>query len=580
MRQRTKGLWYKCFMKYLTKISIKTLSLYAAGLAIMFFTLFSHRGLPVASDINIHYSQTIAFFESLVDSPGYPDWNAMEAGLRGSPSFRFAGPLPLFVAALLQLTGFSALNALKLTPIIFALIGALGMQHWFKTANWKYGKLAVFLFLTNPVLAINTRFLFFFQNLCAVLLTPWLLSAWENNKKNNYNKSQGAAVLGIILLCHIQTGIMLSIILAICALVESLSIRNLRPIKAFVIINLIAAMLAGPYLFPVFMSQNLIKAPEIGLSLAPGSGSLFLDDSFATAEGNPMSRTEGFLSLLTHARNNKNQPAYQPHSWEVVRPWFFWVLLLWLILSAAGYYIANRKEIIKAYSIAGFATSCLAFSFTRLIWPLIPAGQAIQFAFRWAFPASILLIPAISGMAYLRGKTRLLVLLLAMPVIMSSLLIKAALFFPAGYEQNFATNKVTIAEMLPVTVPENKSLNLKPLTKIHQLSVPESKIAAYGSGGFSYFTYDLSEEISSTRFTILTYYDPFWRLSINGTNLPISHDENGYISGTLPQKTRRIQLYRVAPWGRSLGWLTALIAVIIIAGRQKVHLKFEKNSLN
>lgn len=580
MRQRMKGLWYKYFMKYLTRISITTLLPYAAGLAIMFFTLLSQAGLPVASDINIHYSQTIGFLESFVDNPGYPDWNAMEAGLRGSPTFRFAGPIPLLVAALLQLVGLSALNALKLTPIIFALMGAIGIQHWFKTGKWKYGKLAVFLFLTNPVLAINTRFLFFFQNLCAVLLTPWLFSAWENNKNNQYNTNQGAAVMGIIMLCHIQTGVMLAAILAICTIIDSLLTRNLRPVKTFVIINLLAAMLAGPYLLPVFMSQNLIKAPEIGLSLAPGTGSLFLDDSFTTAEGAPMGRVDGLLSLLSYARNNTNQPVYAPHSWEVIRPWFYWALLLWLSLAAAGFYLSARKEKVKAYSIAGLAASCLAFSFTKAIWPLIPAGQAIQFAFRWVFPASIVLIPAISSMASLKGKARFLLVLLAGPAIMSSLLIKAALFFPAGHEQSFAINRVTIAEMLPVTVPAAKSQSLKPLERIHQLAIPGSKAKVRGSGGFNYFTYDFSEEISASPFSIFTYYDPFWRVNINGKDLPIRHDENGYISGLLPGGTKRIRLYRVTPVGRNIGWLTALIAIMTIAGMAKLSLKPEKNSLN
>jgi hypothetical protein len=542
-----------------------------AGTFFMFVALFRTEAVPNACDIQLHLAQAHDFFLAIIDDPGYPDWNARHAGEAGAPTFRYTAPIPLLLTAIFQLLGVSSETALKLVPLFYAIAGAIGLYTWFKLHRLPAAGFAVFAFLTSPFLAIHTRFLFFFQNICAVLLTPWLFACHEEYRQSRCRKAIGKAMLifGIVTLTHLQSSIMLSLVLAVACLTEALIKSSIASLKFFLLTVLTGSMIAAPYLLPVIMTRNLIRIAQMQSIMSADTGSYFsgspaLYHQFTDVKGQPAGSAKILTDLLQ--RSISNNPVSGAVPWSSLRPWLFFSVVLFLFSAIIGFLLQPARKELLPHLLAGIAATAISFSPSGL-FAFIPGSEAIQFPWRFAFPASIILLPAICGLINSKGRLRVFLLLPALTTVFSLLLVTAASYCRPGYREHRIAH-----EFLPVTVTSQLPDHALPLEKdmpFHQLIIGRASESTNApasfsvevESGFSHADYSFTPLAQATEFAVMTHFDPFWRMKSGDIDISLS-PAGGLIKGVLPAGSTAASLYRVLPHGRQTGWYIGVLALL------------------
>ncbi|HNV69759.1 MAG TPA: 6-pyruvoyl-tetrahydropterin synthase-related protein, partial [Candidatus Ozemobacteraceae bacterium] len=288
--------------------TVMTRALLGGAILLAYGWFFFGVEIYAAFDTVFHLYFAREFYEALLESLTWPDWDAFPYDGRGTPAFRFYAPVGYLISAALQLLGAPVQVALKGTILLFAVVGAIGVYYWFRRLGLRRERpLGAALFLSSPFLAVHLTRVFFFQNLLAILLFPWVCYGLAHRGRGRKRGGIIAGVtLGVMALTHLPATLMAGYLsVVILTLTRHGRETWSQVLRELLLIVALAAGIAAPYLLPAMAERTTVNfhshmaIQEIG---KPGD---FLDDrridDLASATASFSGASEFFAPQL-HAR--------------------------------------------------------------------------------------------------------------------------------------------------------------------------------------------------------------------------------------------------------------------------------------
>ncbi|PKL49337.1 MAG: hypothetical protein CVV42_06500 [Candidatus Riflebacteria bacterium HGW-Riflebacteria-2] len=553
---------------------------------------------PIAGalDIHVHIRSAWVFYMGLADGLSYPDWDATAYGGRGNSMPRFLGPLPLVVASFFQLMGIEVVLAVKILVVLFAVLGLLGVYYWLasiglaRTFPW-----AALFFMVNPLISFHLGVAFFFQNLCAYFLSPWLWYAavmvWRKERRAI---TAGALVLGFIALSHLYFALMVGYAWFLLMLISWLKLRERRFWIAALAVPVLAMLVAAPYILPAMLTSSEVYYAEVAQILRPGQrvlGCEFIDDPVLDEKKNAlpwhqalfeltkspddvsspdMNSTDEIMSLL--------QVISSEHQLHILRPWLLLSLVLCFILACAGSLrqdaVVDKSHIpLWMWLFVGGCCAIMSLRFSYGIYSILPGAMAVQFPFRWLLPAFGLWLP-LAGVA--AGFLDTASFRLKLIVWVARILFLVILLLGLGFQGFFwalpdASLKSSFAApgylepFCPRSVPKMRGVP-------YVAGVPHRIHIASGSGVITDYQSGVAwlqaqgDAHTPVELHINTHYDPGWRLTMSSTGpiQPIVNKNDGTMLLKIPAGAWQLTMERASPAGRTIGWLLMLLSLLIM----------------
>jgi hypothetical protein len=240
--------------------------------------------IAVAYDMAFHVRFLEDFSRALFEGNGFPDWDARPFGGTGTPGFRFYAPAGYLVGALFLAMGASVTQSLKLAMVMFALLGIGGVWAWLRRLDsGETTGFGALILMGSPFLAIHLFQMFFFQNVCAVLLLPWVLYGWEAGKESGGRGLVAPIFLALMGYTHLPSALMAGYIVVALALCECVADRTLGPLGRAILVNLTAGLLMAPYALPAMLGLREISFHRLD-TIVPWMRHDFISDSSALNE--------------------------------------------------------------------------------------------------------------------------------------------------------------------------------------------------------------------------------------------------------------------------------------------------------
>lgn len=570
------------------------------------FVAFLVQPFCVSLDAPHHLRMAGDFFLTFLDSPGYPDWDALAYGGRGSLAFRCIAPLAYVVSSAWQLLGARIEVAVKLSVVSFALLGAWGIRRWMgalgleRAAGW-----AILLWLAGAPIALHADFFFFFQNLCAMLAFPLVLAGWAESQAASAPSARYpfALTLGFGLICwtHLQSAMMIVYIFAFLAVYEAIATRSSASFRRLLVMTVAGGCLAAPHILPFAATIDDIHLNRVMLGMKVGTDTRFVDDAFATQEGKAVSAVtavSGIAEILAwkiHLLWGWTDTREKP---ELIRPneMLPWENLQPLVMAVFGASALMALAAIAAggggtplpFVVAGIVLLVLTLRVSAPLWSVCPGWYSLQFPFRWLLPAHVLLIPAAARLfapdfppenasSGKRVVPPLMQHLLGWAAAVSMVCVTLVLhlltasFDDAGFR--------TLREGYGVSLEFAPTVCEYPERLSGKAGPPHLPRLASGAGtidefeaGLTWARYAIRVTASGgTSLAIGTHFDREWRLNSSAGTIPLEPERPfGTMKARLPAGTREYRLERSAPPFRNPGWLLALAGCFFAwAGRKK-----------
>ncbi len=572
-----------------------------------------------ASDVRVHVRSAHAFFMSLIDNVGYPDWDATAYGGRGTPMLRYIGPLPLIIASFFQVFGFDAQMAVKGTVVIFALVGLFAVHRWLVSIHLvaAFPWIAIFM-MVQPVIGFHLGVALIFQNICAHFLAPWLwLAANKVYEGDRRAIAAGGIALGVIAWTHLLFALMVGYAWEILMLIGWLRLRHRRFLLAAVAVPVLAGAFAAPYILPTLLTKSDVYYEEVAAAFSPGKLYCdFLDDPVRDKNGQELSLFSSLAAITLKPQLGKTaeekaamqkvsilQIMDSPDRNNALRPWILVVLILSLLLGFMGvwtwrYLPPDASFPPWAWLLAGGWCVFMTLSWSKSLYEILPGTTNLQFPFRWALPALGLLLPIIA--AALTGGPSVVekaetaadnqqsseklsldvsplfwqwpARAILVMVILAGLYLQTLFWaLPATSMQEFYANPGHLQPFYPRAVPDRRKINTLAGAP-HQLKIASGtgRLLEY-QAGVTWFNAGV-EAASPIQMLINTHYDRYWTAGIvDGQNLPVQLvPEDGTMVVNIPAGTWKIVLSRESPSGRTVGWFLMIAAMIVFAVELRV----------
>lgn len=567
-----------------------------------------------ASDVRVHVRSAHSFFISLIDSIGYPDWDATAYGGRGTPMLRYIGPLPLLVASVFQVFGFDAAMAVKGAVVIFALIGLIAAHRWLVSMHLvaAFPWLAIFM-MAQPVIGFHLGVALIFQNICAHFLAPWLWLAankvWEGDRRAI---AFGGIALGAIAWTHLLFALMVGYAWEILMLIGWLRLRERRFLVAALAVPALAGAFAAPYILPTMLTMGDVYYEEVAAAFRPGKLYCdFLDDPVKDKNGKVLSLSSSLAAITQKPLPGKTieekaalrnvsilQIMDSPDRNNALRPWILVVLILSLLLGVLGIrtwrYLPPCASFPPwAWLLAGGWCAFMTLSWSKWLYEILPGTTNLQFPFRWTLPALGLLMPIMAaalvarpsaaGGAELASENQLSVknfqpdaspvpwhwparAVLVMMILAGLYLQTLFWVLPPTSMQEFYANPGHLQPFYPRAVPDHRKINTLAGAP-HQLKIASGtgRLLDY-QAGVAWFNAEIEASVP-VKVIINTHYDRFWTVSITGgKNLPVQLvPEDGTMAVNIPAGTSKLEMTRDSPSGRTVGWFLMIAAMIVSA---------------
>ncbi len=554
------------------------------------------------------------FFLAFMDSPGYPDWDALSYGGRGSMAFRCIAPLPYFVSGVWQLLGARVEIAVKLAVMSFALLGAWGIRRWMRalglerTAGW-----GVLLWLAGAPIALHADFFFFFQNLCAMLVFPLILAGWTESQAASgaFARYPFALTLGFGLICwtHLQSAMMIVYVCAFLAAYETMATRSTASFRRLLVMIGVGGCLAAPHILPFAATIDDTHLNRVMHGMNVGTDTRFIDDAFATHDGisvSVASTASGIAGILTWKLRSACGCSGTFEKPGQIRPneMLPWEMLQPLVLAAFGgvslmalaSFSAGVGGAPFAFLVAGILLLFLTLRLSAPLWDLCPGWYSLQFPFRWLLPAHTLIVPAVArlfsqevsqesdadtrsapfgrlrrpaGIAAIVG---MVCVTLVFHLLTSSFDDDGFRIFREGYG---------VAQEFAPAVCEFPGRLSGKAGKPHlpRLASGTGTIDSFETG-FTWARYVISVTASEgARLAIGTHFDRAWRLESTAGPIPLEVERPcGTMNAWLPAGTHEYKLERGAPPFRNAGWLLAVAGCFFAWAGRKNALRLKEPS--
>ncbi|HOT26645.1 MAG TPA: hypothetical protein PLU72_00555 [Candidatus Ozemobacteraceae bacterium] len=558
------------------------------------FAAFLLQPFCVSLDAPHHLRMAGDFFLAFMDSPGYPDWDALAYGGRGSMAFRCIAPLTYLVSGAWQLLGARVEVAVKLTVVSFALLGAWGIRRWMcalgleRAAGW-----GILVWLAGAPIALHADFFFFFQNLCAMLAFPLILAGWSESRavSGAIPRYPFALTLGFGLICwtHLQSAMMIAYVCAFLAVYEAVATRSSLPFRRLLVMIVAGACLAAPHILPFVATIGDIHLNRVMAGMKVGVDTRFVDDAFATHEGRAVSAASaasdiaGILAWKIRAACGCTGALEKPGQirpnemlpWEILQP-IVLATFGTVSLSALASFTMGAGGAPFPFLAAGIVLLLLTLRVSSPLWAVCPGWYSLQFPFRWLLPAHVLIVPAVARLFSQEvspdsdssgdrpapfGRLRPVGIAAFAGMVCTTLVfhLLTASFDDDGFRMLREGYGVS-QEFAPAVCELPGRLSGKAgEPHLPRLATGAGTIEAF-EAGFSWARYTVSVTASEgARLAIGTHFDRAWRLESSAGSVSLEPERPcGTMNAWLPAGTHEYRLERAAPPFRNLGWLLAI----------------------
>ena len=164
------------FLLIRNRVFKKKISLPALLILISILPLISmfRPGSYESSDLSIHSSFAIIFFQSLREGNLFPAWHSYAVGGYGYPYFLFTYPLPYYLTSLFHFLGIPFISSMKLLAGLSFSLSGLAMYYWIKeeTKNKIAGFVAGIFYLFAPYHLLDLHFRFAIGEILAFAILP------------------------------------------------------------------------------------------------------------------------------------------------------------------------------------------------------------------------------------------------------------------------------------------------------------------------------------------------------------------------------------------------------------------------
>jgi Predicted integral membrane protein len=531
-------------------------------------------GIPTGNDLSQHFQFAQAYYDSILNGDGFPNWSSRENFGYGSIGIRFYPPLSYYVLAFARIISGSWFDAAWMAFMSWMVLGCLGIYFW---ARWwmkpKEATIAAAFFATFPYHLNQLYIAFVYADFAGAAILPFcfgfLTRVCDRGKRSDVLGL--AASFAALILTHLPTTIIGSMCLAFYMLAFLQKGKITRQIaNAGVGIGL--GLAASSYYWVRMISEMswLNHASE-----QYSSGHYFYGNRF-------------FPTFLYGIATD--------HKDNLVLSDILTTLSL-LCFTAALFYLLYRKiqnaEIGReslvfkiALPLAGFAFF-MTTPFSRPIWAIAEPLQKIQFPARWMSVVAMCGALIVGASAHFISKGNFLkqrrwayttIAFVSMFLFIDFVYI----WYPSAF---VPTPRAEFeSQMRELSDQENHQFWWSVWSQPNALKIKEKVVA---NGRKSTVTNWNPEERSfavesgqAENVRVATFWYPRWQAEVNGNPVEVGRDENGAILIPVPAEKATVRLwfqetagFRIACVISGLAWLLMLSALAFNWLGQSIRLR-------
>ncbi len=516
---------------------------------------------PNGDDFAQHYWWTTEFAKELQDGKFYPQWLSGAYAGQGSPVMFFYPPLPFYFSSLITLLIGDPLSALALSCWLALTLSGMSMYILSRSFLPRgHSLLAAVFYITVHYHLFDLYQRCALNEFWAFVWIPLVFHATYlvASGRGRYRAVYLATSYGLLLLTHLPTTLLVSVVLPIVVLIQTRELKRLIVAASSAVLG---AGMAGVYISSVLFETGYLG--RIGGSSSPRFRDGFLlENLHAAFQTVPLPSSgvfrlfmlfgdwiaSGFLILLV-----------------VV------TLLIWTARSPA--YRQNRQ--LLAMWVITLVSFLMTTRLTLPLWLVIPRLRVIQFPIRWFAITSVgaSLLVAVS-FALLGSMRRSLPGLVALAVVLTlNLIISVLVVGKAPYQRE--EQRARLAYYTDVLEYHPRWWDKKKHPEFDFAAVVsnngDADIVDIDNSGTSQ-SYKVDARVETTlRFR--TLYFPGWTARVDGQIAEISPNDEGHIQMTIEPGEHRLTLDLEDTTPRRVGKIVsglsilALLSLIVVARR-------------
>lgn len=480
-------------------------------LLILLFTYLIFR--PILGDVwyTVHDTTHLArvyLLERTLSAGQVPAvWAAELAQGRGYPLFHFYAPLFSHLALALKTVLGSYFIGVKVTLILSALVGAVGM--YFLTRRWGRGAglISAIAYLLLPYAAVNLYVRGAFAEYLSMALLPWMFYLWQDLKLIRSRLLAGL-ITALFILSH-----NLIPVLTAPFLLAWIILNRPKKMRLLLLPSLLTLTLSAFYLGPLLFERSFVQADLIA-------------------------RTTNYaLHFVDPSQLWNSSWGFGGSGLGIEDGMSFKVGKLHLLLGLAGtlYILLRRPRRELFFACSAVIAAFMATRYSGFIWASIPALPIVQFP--WRFLAILgFFVSALSGAGLAFLPTRPLRLIAVVFVIAGLLYLNLKLFTPQTvHPANLASyTSPAYLQTIPQIVPEYAPA----------YSAPDPE---------------------PTDSTILPYtYYPTWEVKLDGVKVPIFPSRDGLLAFSNPTDSPNFTLRQSHTLLENISSIISLLTLIYL----------------
>lgn len=508
--------------------------------------------IPNGDDIAQHYWWTTEFAKGLRAGELYPQWLSGAYGGRGSPVMFYYPPLPFYVSSLFTLLGADPLNALALSCWVALSLSGISMYALTRSLlPPRLSLIAAAFYITVHYHLFDLYQRFAYNELWAFVWIPLVLRATYlvASGRSRYGSVYLAFSYGLLLLTHLPSTLVVSIVLPIVVLIQTREMRRLIVAGSSAVLG---AGLAGVYVSSVLFETGYLGGVR-GTSRPRYRDGFLLEHLSAAFKTIPLP-SSGVFDLFVQFSD--------------------WIASAFLILlGVTTFVIFNAKNpafrnnrLLVAIWVAAVLSFLMTVRLSLPLWMVIPRLRVIQFPVRWFVITSVAasLLVAVSFAVLGSAKRSLpgfaaLVIVLTLNLTVSALVIGKAAYQPETLRGRLA-NYTDVLEYHPRWWDKKKHPEFDLAGAVKQGG--DAHVVDIDASGTSQ-SYEVQARTQTT-LKFRTLYFPGWTARVDGQLAEISPNSEGHIQLTVEPGAHRLTLDLEDTPPRRAGKIISALSVLAV----------------
>jgi uncharacterized membrane protein len=507
---------------------------------------------PNGDDLAQHYWWTTEFAKELRDGEFYPQWLSGAYAGQGSPVMFYYPPLPLYVSGLFNLLGRDPLEAIALSCWLALSLSGMSMYALSRSllprsqsfiAAVFYIGVHYHLFDLYQRCAINEFWAFVWIPL--VLHATYLVASG----RSRYGAVYLAVSYGLLLLTHLPSTLVVSLVLPIVVLIQTREIKRLIVAAASAVLGV---GMAGIYVSSVLFETDYLAGIR-GVSRPRYQDAFLLEHLSAAFQTLPLP-SSGIFALFV-----------------LFSDWLASAFLILLVISTLVIWKAKnaafrQSRLLLAIWVATVVSFLMTTRLSLPLWLVIPRLRVIQFPIRWFVITSIgaSLLVAVSFTVLGSMKRSLpgfvaLAIALTLNLAISALVVARAPYQPEALQARLAYY-TDVLEYHPQWWDKKKHPEFENTALVANSG--DAGIVSIDDTGTSQ-SYDVDAR-SKTTLKFRTLYFPGWTARVDGQITEISPSKEGHIQLTLEPGEHRLTLDLEDTIPRRTGKIISALSVLVV----------------